>query len=314
MARLYPSAKKKIDESEYDRLNEGSDNPNPPRPGLLQGHEMFGSLAGPKAQQEDIPQNMMGNMKSGAASSDILKGMAGPQGFMPGESGGLPETKPTQQTAEPGTKKPGLFGKLFGYTDPQQTDQLGLSAPQMKHEGIISKIGRYAVPAAFGLFGGAGILPGIMTSMGQESREAQANRLAQEKYEQEQAKLLTPPPGVKEFEYLSKLPKDQQQLFLQNKAAGQYLGLPMQQQKLDIEQGKNAAEIEAKNRALDIQEGKVPLTTRIADYLLGKPKMPKATQAPMAPQVPNHDAAIQWAKANPSDPRAAKILQINGVK
>jgi hypothetical protein len=35
---------------------------------------------------------------------------------------------------------------------------------------------------------------------------------------------------------------------------------------------------------------------------------------PQAPQHPQDSEAVQWAKANPSDPRAQKILQANGVK
>ncbi len=41
---------------------------------------------------------------------------------------------------------------------------------------------------------------------------------------------------------------------------------------------------------------------------------PAQAAAPVPAPHPQDSAALQWAKANPKDPRSAAILQINGAK
>jgi len=71
-------------------------------------------------------------------------------------------------SSEEKPKKKNWLSRLFGTTEETpKVDEYGIEIPQKEKPNIGRRILEYAIPAIFGLTGGAGILPGIMAAMKQ---------------------------------------------------------------------------------------------------------------------------------------------------
>lgn len=168
---------------------------------------------------------------------------------------------------------PSLKQRLFGYSDPTKTDQYGLQMPTKQHEGMLSKILSYALPAITGLAGGVGVLPGLASAfMGEKGGEARGFAKQQDLYNRQLTNAL----AAKRQEALESI------------EAGK---LGLEGQKLGIESGKakteamkSAAETEeARARAEKLRQ-KTPLQ-RATDYLFGSGKdTPTPSATPFTPK------------------------------
>ncbi len=270
-------------------------------PQQVRRHRLFGAPSDQNATPsfENTPQQVQKvRMKGGAEATH-------PSDDEQVTYGNFPDSKNVSR--ETGEKKPNLVGRLFGYSDPSRQDELGLTMPQKEHKGILSTILQYALPAIFGATAGVGVLPGLMTATAQSGGEKNKYDKAMEEYDKQRASILTPSSNEKEFELLKGLPPNEKQLFLQNKAAGQLMGQPIEWAKMNMEQPKIESEIE-KNKAETSKANERGVMQSITDAVFGggSPKvLPKASPQGGA----DHNAALIWAKAHPKDPRAAQILQ-----
>lgn len=78
--------------------------------------------------------------------------------------------------------KSSLKQKLFGYSEPDTQDDLGVTVPGERHEGIASKVIQYGLPALFGITSGVGALPALASTFAARTgakRQAEATETDQ---------------------------------------------------------------------------------------------------------------------------------------